>query len=631
MGIFSKDDKQPKIKVSSAEMSANRKLQEFIELTKNSVITLSDSIDNVTIGMDYTLKNSNRISDVVSEVSDSSNEQLALVKNTTNMIQDLYSTVDKITQSIDGVQELAVGSNEAVTKGRDNLNAYKDIISVITESMHNTADFIGVLHENINEIAETIKIIVRISDQLNMLSLNSSIEAARAGEAGRGFAVVAQEITSLSNDTKNGIGKINTILKKILASSENVEASINQSISDFEDSKEVFNESIMSFEDITNKNKAVLNQIDSVSAEVDNISKITRDTTKLSQQLSEAAEAITVKTTEVSDVVNNELHEFQAINNSVGSLQVMLDKLEGLINKFNDDIKPVAKTPISQIRIGVIMPFGHEFWLQVKEGVMYAKKELARKNCHVEFIPLEELTLENYTGTMKRLISERYDGIALVGYYEELAPLVDDAYSKGIPCITFNSEFETPSKRLTFVGQNAYDSGVISAETVAKKLNNKGRVVVVTSDKSITNHEIRRNGFNDTLKKYKDLQIISVIEGHEDNDEVYKKLTECKAQNGDFDAVYITAGGQVGVAQWVEDNKLAGKTKIFLYDFMRNILEYIAKGTVTGSVGQDPFRQGHDPCIYLYNNIVEGILPPSDNMWTRIDVVDKSNVGNYLN
>jgi len=625
MGLFNKSKK-----VETEGLSSERKLQEFIELTKNGVITLSDSIDSVNVGVDDTLQNSDRITRVVSEVADSTSEQLSLVKNTTDLIGNLHTTVDKIMESISDMQSLAVGSNEAVANGRDSLNQYNETISVITDSMQNTAEFIGILHENISEIVDTINIIVRISDQLNMLSLNASIEAARVGEAGKGFAVVAQEITNLSHDTKGGIGKINEILEKILDNSENVENSIQQSISDFENGKKIFNESMTAFTDITEKNQAVLNQIEDVSNEVNSISEITRETQTMSQKVSESAEAISEKTVEVSEVVASEQEEFKEINKSVGSLQSMLGRLENLINKYNNDIKPVTKTPSKQIKIGVITPFGHEFWLQIKEGIMYAKKELSKKNCVVDFMPIKDLTLKNYSDAMRKCINEGYSGIALVGYYEELAAVVDEATAKGIPCITFNSEFEKTSKRLTFVGQNAYDSGVISANTVAQKINEEGTVVVVTSDKSITNHEIRRNGFNDTIAKYKGIKIISVIEGHEDNDEVYKKLEECSAKNGKIDAIYITAGGQSGAIKWVEDKKLVGKTKIVLYDFMRNILESISKGIVTAAIGQDPFRQGHDPVIYLYNNVVAGELPPSTNMWTRIDVVDRNNVDNYL-
>lgn len=628
MGPISK--KHNNFATNSGDMSASEKLQEFIELTKNNVITLSNSIENVNSAMDETLNSNSQINEAVSDVSKSSNAQLDLVKDTADMIDKLYASVDKITEFTDGMAGLASDSNNAVAEGRDNLNAYKEIITTITESMHNTANFIGILRENIDEIAETIKIIVKISDQLNMLSLNSSIEAARAGEAGKGFSVVAREITGLSNDTKVGIGKINTILTKILQSSEDVESSINQSILDFDNSKDAFDASIHSFENITDKNQAVLNQIHNVCSEVNVISKITQQTSELSSKLSSASEAITSKTEEVAQVVDNEACEFQEINASIGNLQTMLGKIESLVNKYNNDIKPVNAMPSKPIKIGVITPFGHEFWLQVKDGIMYAKKELAKKNCDVDFMPIENLTLKNYTDAMNKCINEGYSGIALVGYYEELAPMVDAATAKGIPCITFNSEFETPSKRLTFVGQNAYDSGVISANTVADKLGGKGHVVVITSDRSITNHEIRRNGFNDAISKHKDIDIVCVIEGHENNDEVYKKLEDYSSRGGRVDAIYITAGGQGGAIKWVEDNKLSGQTKIVLYDFMRNNLESISHGVVTAAVGQDPFRQGHDPIIYLYNNIVAGELPPSDNMWTKIDVVDRNNVSNYL-
>ena len=606
------------------------KLDEFLELTKNNVITLSDSIDSVTNNMNTTLSSSKHITEVVDDVSKSTERQQQMVQNTSNQIDELYQTVDKITHHIEDVQQLAEDSNQAVMQGQANLNNYSENIMVITDSMNNTADFIGKLRDNIAEIVETIKLIVKISNQLNMLSLNASIEAARSGEAGKGFSVVAHEITTLSTDTKTGIGKINAILDKILENSSNVEESIHQSIKDFEGSRVIFDEAIASFSNITTSNQKVLDQIENVSAEVNNINEITRATADMSQQLNDSAEEINAKTAEVSDIVNAELEEFAEINGTVSSLQTMLDKIESLIKKYNKDIKPVAQTPREQIKIGVVCPFGHEFWLQIREGIMYAKKELASKNCFVDFMPIEDITLEKYVNAVNKCIDENYAGIALVGYYEELAALINKAASKGIPCITFNSEFETKSKRLAFVGQNAYDSGVIAANTIAAKINNSGRVLVVTSDTSITNHEIRRKGFNDTISKFKDIDVVGLLEVHDNNDEAYIKVKDFMNKDSNIDGIFVVAGGQIGTAQVVEEFHRVGTTKIILYDFMRNILEYIAKGTVTAAIGQDPFRQGHDPIIYIYNNVVAGQVPPSENLWTRIDVVDKDNVNNYL-
>ena len=67
-----------------------------------------------------------------------------------------------------------------------------------------------------------------------------------------------------------------------------------------------------------------------------------------------------------------------------------------------------------------------------------------------------------------------------------------------------------------------------------------------------------------------------------------------------------------------------------LFDTHMPLIDHIKKGVVTCAIGQDPFRLGHDPVIYLYNYIVKRQTPPSDYMWTRIDVVDIDNVDNLL-
>ena len=611
--------------------SDSDQLQDFIDLTKTNVITLAESIDNVTSSVDEALQDTSSVTNVVQDVAKSTDQQLSLVHNTTDKVEQLHTTVDAITESINHVQQLAAGSNEAVIKGQQNLDTYKEHITEITKSMQNTANFIGILRENITEIADTIKLIVRISDQLNMLSMNSSIEAARAGEAGRGFSVVSQQITVLSNDTKARIGSINEILKKIIDSSGNVENSINESMEDLNESNEIFTDTLNSFEDITNKNAAVLDKIQNIGKEINNISHVAQSTSEMGQQLTESAQSISEMTEHVNTIMDQEKNSFSRISSSIDGLQFMLGRLEGLVNKYNKDIRPVSRTSPTTIKIGVVMPFGHEFWQQVREGVVYATKEVARKNCEVDFMPIEDITLSKYVDAGNKCIDQKYAGIAMVGYYEELAALVDKAAARGIPCITFNSEFETPCKRLTFVGQNAYDSGVIAADTIASKMGERGNLLVVTSDRSITNHELSRSGFNETISKYRGIKTVGLIECHDSNDEAYELVKQFISKDKNVDAVFVVAGGQAGTVQALAEFGLTGKVKVVLYDFMKDNLEAISKGSVTAAIGQDPFRQGHDPIIYLFNNAMTGEVPPEKNMWTKIDVVDKNNVANYLN
>ena len=74
--------------------------------------------------------------------------------------------------------------------------------------------------------------------------------------------------------------------------------------------------------------------------------------------------------------------------------------------------------------------------------------------------------------------------------------------------------------------------------------------------------------------------------------------------NPDLAGIYVTAGGPFGAAEAVEKAGQAGKVKVVSFDFVEETMQYVQKGVISATIGQDPFAQGHDPAIRLYNYLV---------------------------
>ena len=60
-------------------------------------------------------------------------------------------------------------------------------------------------------------------------------------------------------------------------------------------------------------------------------------------------------------------------------------------------------------------------------------------------------------------------------------------------------------------------------------------------------------------------------------------------------------------------------------------MEYIKKGIITAVISQDPFAQGYDPLIHLYNHIVDSWKPLLPRLLTQNDMINIDNLNIFWN
>lgn len=145
----------------------------------------------------------------------------------------LENQQEKINQLLyDNPASLEGGSiSERMTTFADNtyelLNRFVDTTVQMSASFMELVNKVGFISEKMPLALKALQDIDQIASQTNLLALNAAIEAARAGESGRGFAVVADEVRALSNRSAGFSSAIQTQLKDIASSIEDLKSTVS--------------------------------------------------------------------------------------------------------------------------------------------------------------------------------------------------------------------------------------------------------------------------------------------------------------------------------------------------------------------------------------------------------------------
>lgn len=294
-------------------------------------------------------------------------------------------------------------------------------------------------------------------------------------------------------------------------------------------------------------------------------------------------------------------------------------------------VKPVSQASETPLRIAVLGLENNPFWIPVKEGAEAAAKELAPLNATVDWINAgAQHTTDVFSRAIEAAVAQEYDAIATIAGDSGVVPYINTAVKAGIPVATFNSETETENDRVFFVGADLYVQGQRAGEAMVDVLGGKGKVAIITGFFAVEAHELRRLGFEDYItENAPGIEIVARVENEDKGDIAYRQAQDFMSANPDLAGIYVTAGGPFGAAAAVEDAGMGGDIKMISYDFVDETMEFVQKGVITGTIGQQPFAQGHDPAIRLYNYLVAGEVPEAGRLLTKADFVTKDNIDQF--
>jgi methyl-accepting chemotaxis protein len=200
-------------------------------------------------------------------------------------------------------------------------------------------------------------------------------------------------------------------------------------------------------------------------------------------------------------------------------------------------------------------------------------------------------------------------------------------------CIAaFDGVTDEPSPRLFYVGSDSYKEGRAIGETIGRALGGSGRVAVLVGDSNSVNYALRRRGAISVFsEKYPAISVVETRETRRDQEKTYRAAIEIMEEHRGLEAIYVAEGATPqAAAKAVEDAGARGRTLVFAHDLTQATAQMIERGLIAASLSQDPYAQGYDPVVRLYNYLAGLWAPASPRLLTRLEAVTAENFRKYL-
>lgn len=321
-------------KLITASRILKEKLNDIVSGVNEHVLNLQQDTASLKERADFCNDGTKQISQAMEELSVTA---VTLAENVQDVNAKSLEMGNAITDIDGDVQVLSDNSNHM---DKANEDAAKSIETVLDSSNRSSAivekitNQIEETNQAISSINEAVDLIMDITGQTSLLSLNASIEAARAGQAGRGFAVVADEIKKLSEQSAQGADTIKQVADNIFEKSNESVALVNEVrelIGKEQEDISVTKESFEILSKTINDNLVAVSRISEKTKQLDTIKQAIigniNDLSAISEENAASNQEVSANITNIAESINE-------MNAATGHVNNISEELAQLMEYF---------------------------------------------------------------------------------------------------------------------------------------------------------------------------------------------------------------------------------------------------------------------------------------------------------
>jgi LacI family transcriptional regulator len=302
---------------------------------------------------------------------------------------------------------------------------------------------------------------------------------------------------------------------------------------------------------------------------------------------------------------------------------------------FQPDVFASTLASKKSISFGILMPASDNessFWKIPSIGIDKALNEISRYGIsHTKY--LFSLSDKNsFLELAHKAIENHPDGLLIAPSFQaEASEIAKMCTQRQIPFVFFNSTVPN-ANQISYIGQDAMQSGMVGAKLMDYAIMEGSRVLVVSilSYPKNNNHIIeRKQGFLKYFenKKERNIQLISLEIESLNVGDIYAALRKAFSENLGICGVFVTNSRVLHVARFLESEKI-NHIHLIGYDLIDENIPYLEKEIISFLINQKPVEQAYRAMYTLFNKIVLKKEVPKEIL-LPIDIVVRENLKYY--
>lgn len=303
-------------------------------------------------------------------------------------------------------------------------------------------------------------------------------------------------------------------------------------------------------------------------------------------------------------------------------------KIDKYLQQVNSNEYSVNKQPKYHF-FAIVKDYNEPYWIGIKKGIE-SMADTMKVAIEINY-PEEKDNYESALMMLDIAIKSKVDGIITFAYNTpEYKKLIEEAFENGIPVVTIDTDCPG-SKRNAYVGINDYEIGKKAGKMVVNCSSGKVRVGIIIENDENKETDFSNSymeGFNDGIKGYKNIKVETIVKSDTGMLDAQKAVHDITTKHSNVNCIVCTSSlDTIGAAQYIVDFNKVGKINIIGYDDSDEILDYINKGVIYGTIVPDGLNVGVKSVIPLLEMKDEG--KTSEYVQTELNVVTKKNLHDF--